>query len=132
MGKYYSATSDCDVENLVVRLFLPQLWGLDLSYCCLSVQVQRYSVDLRYPLTYGSPWALVVEVDQSDGSFLLPNTVVVEGLLRESTRSSQLEVDSQSDSPVERRVTLWRCCRGYQHRWVSLRLPPCRGRAGMS
>ena len=39
---------------------------LDHSYCCLSVQVQQYSVDSRYyPLTYGSPAAFGSEDDQT-------------------------------------------------------------------
>ena len=58
-------TGDYHVEGLLVRLFLPQLQGLDLSCCCSSVQVQRYSVDSRYPLTYGSPWKFGSGADQT-------------------------------------------------------------------
>ena len=48
-------TGDYHVEGLLVHLLLFQRQGLDHSFCCLSVQVQQYSVDSRYPLTHGLP-----------------------------------------------------------------------------
>ena len=62
----------------------------------------------------------------------LLGTAVVAGPRREPADPWRLEVDFPSAFSAERPVTLWRCCREYQHHRVSLRPPPRRGWAVMS